>query len=543
MRRWWALAVSAFVAASSTVACQRSNGTASGVSAGSGAGFTSGSVSGSTRGSRALGGGSIHDPIHERFGSSARPLSSPAIPPSTLAVEPSTSDGVHARPLQRCFADQPAWLDAPVSDLLDHAAELFDEDDFTGALACAEEAARQAPRSVEAHHDRAAALVRLGRTDEARDALTLALALAPDDPETLEASADLFINQLPPSSDRASIGLEQARRGFRRIVGRDARRAARLALLEGQALIDLGRAEDALRRLDASLALNPRLTIAQYEKGVALFELCRFGEAKRWFEKVLNTAPDHVHALYHLGLIEERLGDPQQAEAWLAEASRRDPQAFPSAPDVSQNDFAARVQRVVASLPEDVRVDLAAANVETADLPAMEDLVAEKPPLSPTILGLFRGLPIGWTAENETTATATPTAKGRSDQSSVRGTALGAVAKGEGPGGPTAMGASKAAEPPVVPERHASLMPPSSSGSSRSAGSGASSPNPAASAAAPSATSCPPSERTIVLYRRNLLRSIRDIAELDHAIARTLLHEVGHLRGEDDGSLRDRGLD
>ena len=48
---------------------------------------------------------------------------------------------------------------------------------------------------------------------------------------------------------------------------------------------------------------------------------------------------------------------------------------------------------------------------------------------------------------------------------------------------------------------------------------------------------------TIVLYRRNLLRTVHDVPELDQAIARTLLHEVGHLRGEDDGSLRDRGLE
>ncbi|HMC93669.1 MAG TPA: metallopeptidase family protein, partial [Polyangia bacterium] len=54
---------------------------------------------------------------------------------------------------------------------------------------------------------------------------------------------------------------------------------------------------------------------------------------------------------------------------------------------------------------------------------------------------------------------------------------------------------------------------------------------------------CDAGDRTIVLYRRNLLRTVRDGAELDQAIARTLLHEVGHLRGEDDGSLRDRGLE
>jgi Zincin-like metallopeptidase len=54
---------------------------------------------------------------------------------------------------------------------------------------------------------------------------------------------------------------------------------------------------------------------------------------------------------------------------------------------------------------------------------------------------------------------------------------------------------------------------------------------------------CDAGERTIVLYRRNLLRTVRDAGELDQAITRTLLHEVGHLRGEDDGSLRDRGLE
>src|SRR6185369_1461729 len=146
------------------------------------------------------------------------------------------------RPLRRCFPEQPAWVDAPVADLLDKAALLFDKGDYAGTLACAEEAARAAPRSVEARHNRAIALMRLDRLDEARDALELALALAPDDPETLEAAADLHVNQLPPSGDRSALGLEYARRGSRRASRRDPERVARLALLEGQALVDLGRA-------------------------------------------------------------------------------------------------------------------------------------------------------------------------------------------------------------------------------------------------------------------------------------------------------------
>jgi Flp pilus assembly protein TadD/predicted Zn-dependent protease with MMP-like domain len=398
------------------------------------------------------------------------------------------------RPLRRCFSDRPAWMDAPVSSLLDRAAELFDDADYTGALACAEEAARQAPRSVEAHHNRAISLMRLDRLDEARDAIALALALAPDDPETLEAAADLNINQLPPSVDRSALGLEYARRGSHHVGRRDRERTARLALLEGQALIDLGRAGDALKQIDGALKASPHFAAAVYERGVALFELCRFEEARRTFEKVLAGTPDHAHALYHLGLIEERLGDDAVAGRHLAAASAADVKSFPLPVEMTQADFAAHVQRAVAELPDDVRRDLGGIKVEAGDLPDIADLVAEKPPLSPTILGLFRGLPLDYTDR------AIPTPAGRSGK--------GRAQPAPGPGAGT--------------ETVAHAL---------------------ATAAGPVDLQCDAGERTIVLYRRNLLRTVHDVPELDQAIARTLLHEVGHLRGEDDGSLRDRGLE
>jgi tetratricopeptide (TPR) repeat protein len=417
----------------------------------------------------------------------------PAPPAATAAATPGHDPEPPPRPLRRCFPAEPAWIDAPVDTLLDHAADLYDAGDFAGALACAEEAARQAPRSVEAHHNRAIALVRLDRLDEARDALTLALALGPDDPETLEAAADLNINQLPPSADRSALGLEYARRGSRHTSRRDPERVARLALLEGQALIDLGRGAEALRRIDAALTAVPGFTAASYERGVALFELCRFTDARRMFDKVLAVTPDHAHALYHLGLIEERGGDEAAAARHLAAASAADGKSFPVPPDVSQTDFAARVQRAVAELPEDIKRDLAGIKIEAADLPDEVDLTAEKPPLSPTILGLYRGLPLEF---GEKAAVATPA--GRAGKGSSRPVAL-----------PPATGAAPAPRP----------------------------------AAAQSGPQCDAADRAIVLYRRNLLRTVHDSGELDQAITRTLLHEVGHLRGEDDGSLRDRGLE
>jgi tetratricopeptide (TPR) repeat protein len=391
-----------------------------------------------------------------------------------IAPEPPT------HPLRRCFPLRPAWDDAAVADLLDRAADLFDTGDYQGALVCAEEAARQAPRSVEAHHNRAVALLHLERLDEARDAFALALALAPEDPETLEAAADLYINQLPPSADRSLLGLEYARRGSRH--AHDAPRRARLELLEGQALIDLGRAAEALRRLDASLAAAPGVASAEYERGVALFELCRFDDARRMFEKVLADDSDHAHALYHLGLIEERQGHEKEATRYLAEATAEDPKSFPATPDVSQADFAARVKKAVDALDPDIRRDLQGIPVEAADVPSQEDLTAEKPPLSPTILGLFRGLPLDWNArEPLPTQSGRPSKKGRAEDENG---------------------------PP--PTRYAPADVP---------------------------------DRTIILYRRNILRTVHDDKELAEAIERTLLHEVGHLRGEDDGSLRDRGLE
>jgi tetratricopeptide (TPR) repeat protein len=435
----------------------------------------------------------------------APPVSTPASGPAAAAASIAASSGGAGksaggepvpRALRRCFQDAPSWLDAPVSALLDRAAEMFDSSDYEGALACAEEAARQAPRSVEAHHNRAVALLHLDRIDEARDALTLALALSPDDPETLEAAADLNVNQLPPSADRSQIGLEYARRGSRHVSRHDAERVARLALLEGQALVDLGRSLEGLHRIDAALAAMPKLTAAQYERGVALFELCRFSDARRMFEKVLATTPDHGHALYHLGLIDERTGHETSATQRLAEATARDPKAFPAPPLVSAEEFQRRLRRAIANLPPDVASDLAGIDVEAAEIPAIDDLTAEKPPLSPTILGLFRGLPLDWKAE-----AAPPTQAGRAGQT----------------------GRGKKSRRPLA----------SHDGATGEAGAG-----PPADG-----VRCTVPQRAIVLYRRNLLRTVGDEAELDRALTRTLLHEVGHLRGEDDGSLRDRGLE
>jgi hypothetical protein len=101
---------------------------------------------------------------------------------------------------------------------------------------------------------------------------------------------------------------------------------------------------------------------------VALFELCRFEEARKAFERVLEIEPS----------------TPTPSSTWAhpraagrgarpARASPRPRAAIPSPsrhPRRRRRDFAARVRRVTAELPADVRHDLAGITVDTAELPS-----------------------------------------------------------------------------------------------------------------------------------------------------------------------------
>ncbi|MBP6608909.1 MAG: metallopeptidase family protein, partial [Deltaproteobacteria bacterium] len=144
------------------------------------------------------------------------------------------------------------------------------------------------------------------------------------------------------------------------------------------------------------------------------------------------------------------LGESEAAEKELASARKLAQQDFPDPLPISVSDFRTVVDEEVAALPQQSRSDLRLLRLELADLPDIADLTADQPILSPTIVGLFRGLPLG----------------------------------------------------------------------------------------------LPDSEpRSIVLYRKNLLRIVATREEFRAQVRTTLLHELGHLRGEDDDELRARGLE
>lgn len=331
--------------------------------------------------------------------SDARKAAPPALPDAAPAARvPATPTAPHGH---EGHAHE-IRVACPVADrldvnlALDESARRFDQGEYEIALACADQAARILPESVEAQHNRAVALAALERWDEAKQAFTLALALDPDDPETLAGAAHFYINRLGPSRELTTIGLEYARRGSSRAGRRrgDRELSSRLALLEAQALDDLGRADEALPRVEAAIELDPSKVDAKFERAMILFHLCKLDKARAAFSEVLAAAPNDADAHHYLGLTLEIEGRATEAEQHLARARALAPDRFTQPVNLAPEEFKKVIDAAVAELDPETRSLLGQVTLEVADLPALADLRAVEPPFPPTILGLYRGAPL-----------------------------------------------------------------------------------------------------------------------------------------------------
>ncbi|MBA2544554.1 MAG: metallopeptidase family protein [Deltaproteobacteria bacterium] len=296
--------------------------------------------------------------------------------------------------------------DARAAALLEAANKQIALAAYSAAWTCADRAADLMPTSVEAHHLRGAALAAQGRDQEAQLAYSLALALDPDDPETLRAVADFYINGSKVGADKATIdhtrdalrlGLELAQRGSRRVIARRRKSpqlAADLAVLEAQALNDLGRSDEALGRVEVALRLSPGRGDAMHEKGVALFDLSKFADARIALERAVAIQPEDAFSHQILGLTLEALGDVQAGETELKRALELAPTELSAPVLISVADFRKEIESVIATFETDRKARVRGTRIEIADLPDPADLAAVKPPFPPTILGLYRG-PVG----------------------------------------------------------------------------------------------------------------------------------------------------
>jgi predicted Zn-dependent protease with MMP-like domain len=217
------------------------------------------------------------------------------------------------------------------------------------------------------------------------------MAPAPDevDPRFAAVSQALDGGDFERAVELAQKGARAARKSGLKGLEAD------LRWLEGSALTELGDPVSALARLDEALALAPDHLDAMLERAFSLFELCRFDEARRQLDEVLARSPDEPWAHHQLGLLAERRGDRAEADRRFKRARRLDPAAFPPPVTVSRAEFERLAEAALEDVPEAVRRYLANVPITVEDLPADHDLAGSDPPLSPTILGLFRGAPYG----------------------------------------------------------------------------------------------------------------------------------------------------
>ncbi len=313
--------------------------------------------------------------------------------PSVAVPDGGAATAINEQPGRQACPAPPAGSTSKADDYLDQSERAFDARHYDLALACAEEALLEDPDYPGGLHERAVDLAALGRLDDAKLAYAHALAVDPDDPQTLLDAADLYLSH-GGGRESDEIALAYARRGERRARRHHPELLEQLELLQGMALDDLGRPGEALPKLDEALSRDGKDLDARYERGSALFELCRFAEAKEELERVVAALPDDAYAHRELGLALERLDDPRRAARELARATELAPKDFPQPIPVSQAECADMVKQAIGRLPADARADLSGTPVGVEDLPDVEDLTVDDPPLSPTILGLFRGEPL-----------------------------------------------------------------------------------------------------------------------------------------------------
>jgi predicted Zn-dependent protease with MMP-like domain/Flp pilus assembly protein TadD len=182
-----------------------------------------------------------------------------------------------------------------------------------------------------------------------------------------------------------------------RLAGRadDEELTARLALAEGQALLALGDSRAALARIALAVRAFPDDLDVRAEEASALHENCRFEEAADLLTRILHEDPGDAGCHWLLGLCLERLGRAEGSERHLRRARELAPADFPEPVSLSPDAFEAVVEAALAELPEPVRRYLANVAVTVEDLPEVEELLLSDPPHSPSILGIFRGSPLG----------------------------------------------------------------------------------------------------------------------------------------------------
>jgi len=159
-------------------------------------------------------------------------------------------------------------------------------------------------------------------------------------------------------------------------------------LLHAGALMDGGMFTDALEIFDRAEEINPDDPTIVTNRGICMFELCRFDSAEGILEFALELDNRMAGAHHYLGLLMERKGDWLDANKHLARAHKLDPETFSLPVPIDDEEFSSLVESSMMKLPTTTIRDLDKVTIDIQLLPDEQKLTSYEPPLSPQILGL-----------------------------------------------------------------------------------------------------------------------------------------------------------
>jgi predicted Zn-dependent protease with MMP-like domain/Flp pilus assembly protein TadD len=275
-------------------------------------------------------------------------------------------------------------------DCLDQAMEASHGGRTDEALAWLDEALRAQPDGAEAHNGRGEILWDEGRIEEALYEFETSINA---DPKFITAHlnrAELMVEDMG-EYDQAVALCDELLGGRSELPRLDRSSEGEVYYLKAKAVFYLDDLEGALFLTRRAMKTSGEVPVYRAFDGQILFELGRFDDARRSLETATALDPESGHALYHLALVLERVGEGEGAGRAFEAANALDPHQYPLPASVELEDFRAAVAEAIDNLPRSIREYVSDVPVLVEDWPSNDLMIDEG--ISPQILGIYIGTP------------------------------------------------------------------------------------------------------------------------------------------------------
>ena len=275
-------------------------------------------------------------------------------------------------------------------DCLDQAMEASHGGRTDEALAWLDEALRAHPDGAEAHNGRGEILWDEGRIDEALHEFERSLQADPKFVTAHLNRAELLVEDLGEYEQAVRL-CDALLGGDRELPRLDRTTEGEVHYLKAKAVFYLDDLEGALFLTRRALKTVGEVPIYRAFDGQILFEIGRFEDARRSLELAVTLDPEAGHAIYHVALVLERLGDDEAAAHAFRKANALDPDHYPLPVAVEDEFFRHAVSEALDNLPRSIREYVSDVPVIVEDHPSEELMSNEN--VSPQILGIYIGVP------------------------------------------------------------------------------------------------------------------------------------------------------